>query len=315
MSTVLVVDDSAVDRRLVCGLLERAGEFDVIEAVDGDDALLKIAEALPDVVVTDLIMPRRDGFGLVTAIKEEHPWIPVILITGRGSEEIAARALQHGAASYVAKVSLADDLVPTILRVLNASREDRTHARLLHHMGRCELEFSLRNDIALIGSAVNLLQVMLRCLPLGDEIERLRVGIAVEEALKNAYLHGNLGIGGTDPRPRRDEFAQLAAQRIYVQPYRDRRIRLECDITRDRARFVVRDEGEGFDVSAWLQEGALSDQDESAARGISLMRTIMDEVHYNDRGNEVTLVKHAIMPQTGADSDETGEHRFDLEVG
>lgn len=312
MSTVLVVDDSAVDRRLVRGLLERTGKFDVVEAVDGAEALLKVAESEPDVIVTDLIMPRLDGFGLVAAIKEEHPSIPVILITGRGSEDIAARALQHGAASYVAKVGLADDLVPTISRVLNASREDRTHARLLHHMGRCELEFSLRNDLALIGSAVNLLQVMLRCLPLGDEIERLRVGIAVEEALKNAYLHGNLGIGGSNPRPRRDEFAQLAAQRVYALPYRDRRIQLRCEITRDRARFVVRDEGEGFDVKAWLQDEMLGEQNESATRGISLMRTIMDEVRYNDTGNEVTLVKHAVLPEPGGAAEETGEHKFEL---
>jgi CheY-like chemotaxis protein/anti-sigma regulatory factor (Ser/Thr protein kinase) len=312
MSSVLVVDDSAVDRRLVRGLLERTGEFDVSEAVDGEDALLKIGESIPDVVVTDLIMPRRDGFGLVAAIKEEHPSIPVILITGRGSEDIAAKALQHGAASYVGKVSLADDLVPTIQRVLTASREDRTHARLLHHMGRCELEFSLRNDLALIGSAVNLLQVMLRCLPLGDEIERLRVGIAVEEALKNAYLHGNLGIGGGSPRPRRDEFGPLAAQRVYALPYRDRRIHLQCRITRLQAQFVVRDEGDGFNVKAWLQEGALSDQDASTTRGISLIRTIMDEVRYNDRGNEVTLVKHAVVPQPGDTVEETAAHTFNL---
>lgn len=312
MSTVLVVDDSAVDRRLVRGLLERTGEFDVLEAVDGEDALLKIAESVPDVVVTDLVMPRRDGFGLVAAIKEEHPSIPVIIMTGRGSEEIAARALQHGAASYVGKLSLADHLVPTLVRVLSASREDRTHARLMHHMGRCELEFALRNDAALIGSAVNLLQVMLRCLPLGDEIERLRVGIAVEEALKNAYLHGNLGIGGSTPRPPRDEFPLLAAQRVYALPYRDRRIHLQCRITREQARFVIRDEGDGFDVKAWLPENALSDQDDSATRGISLMRTIMDEVRYNERGNEVTLTKHAVVPESGDAVEETAEHRFEL---
>lgn len=312
MPAVLVVDDSAVDRRIVRGLLERAGGYDVSEAVDGDDALQKINASLPDVVVTDLIMPRRDGFALVKAIKDEHPSIPVILITGRGSEDVAAQALQHGAASYVPKVGLADDLIPTVERVVSAAREDRTHARLLHHMNNSRLEFSLRNDLALIGSAVNLLQLMLRCLPLADEIERLRVGIAIEEALKNAYLHGNLAIGGGDPRPRREEYAAIAAQRVYADPYRDRRVQLQAEISRDSATFVIRDEGDGFDPTPWLQTGALSDQDESATRGISLMRTIMDEVRYNDAGNEVTLVKYAVQPERGQSADETGEHRMNL---
>ena len=312
MPAVLVVDDSAVDRRIVRGLPERAGNYVVVEAVDGDDALQKIAESVPDVVVTDLMMPRRDGFALVAAIKDEHPSIPVILITGRGSEDVAARALQHGAASYVPKVSLADDLVPTVERVVSAAREDRTHARLLHHLDRSRLEFSLRNDLALIGSAVNLLQLMLRCLPLADEIDRLRIGIAVEEALRNAYFHGNLAIGGGDPRPRREEYTALAAQRVYADPFRNRRIRLQAEITRDAATFVVRDEGSGFDPEPWLQSGALSEQDESATRGISLMRTIMDEVRYNDAGNEVTLIKHAVRPDRGPSADETGEHRLNL---
>lgn len=315
MSSVLVVDDSAVDRRIVRGLLERAGDFAVTEAVDGEDALVKLAERAPDVVITDLIMPRRDGFGLVAAIKDDYPSVPVVLITGRGSEDVAARALQHGAASYVPKAALADDLVPTVARVLSASREDRTHARLMHYVNHSRLDFSLRNDLALIHSAVNLLQLMLRCLPLHDEIERLRVGIAVEEALKNAYLHGNLEIGGGEPRPRRDEYLALAQSRVYEAPFRDRRIQLSCDISREQATFRIRDEGPGFDPQPWLHAGALSDQNESAVRGISLMRTIMDEVRYNPDGNEVTLVKRAVQPDAAEAMAETGEQRLGLGEG
>ncbi|MBL8851597.1 MAG: response regulator [Planctomycetaceae bacterium] len=311
MATVLVVDDSAVDRRIVRGLLEHAGDYEVLEAPDGEAALAAVAEREPDVIITDLLMPRMDGFAMVEALKEDSPGIPVILMTGRGSEEIAAKALQHGAASYVAKSRLAHDLTPTVERILSAAREDRTHARLLHHMRACRLEFQLRNDLSLIRAAVNLLQLMLRCLPLADEIERLRVGIALEEALKNAYYHGNLELGGMTPRPPREDYAALAAGRVLTTPYRDRRIHVSAEIGRDEAVFVVRDEGAGFDVSGWLEKSAVLDADAASNRGMSLMRSIMDDVRYNPAGNEVTLHKRAAQPVAAeASLETTGELRF-----
>ena len=311
MPTVLIVDDSAVDRRVVRGLLDHAGEYEVLEAADGEAALAVVEEHVPDIVITDLLMPRMDGFALVEALKEDSPGVPVILMTGRGSEEIAAKALQHGAASYVAKSRLANDLTPAVDRILGAAREDRAQARLMHHMHGCNLEFELRNDLKLIGSAVNLLQLMLRCLELSDEIERLRVGIALEEAMRNAYYHGNLGIGAMDPRPAREEYSELAAGRLREAPYYDRRIHVAAEIGRQAARFVVRDDGEGFDAGAWLKKTAVLDADSAANRGLSLMRSIMDEVRYNDTGNEVTLIKHAVQAPDEDDSlSTTGELRL-----
>lgn len=311
MATVLVVDDSAVDRRIVRGLLEHAGEFEILEAADGEEALAVVARQEPDVIITDLLMPKMDGFAMVEALKEDSPGIPVILMTGRGSEAIAAKALQHGAASYVAKSRLALDLTATVQRILSAAREDRTHARLLHHMCGCQLEFSLRNDLSLIRAAVNLLQLMLRCLPLGDEIERLRVGIALEEALKNAYYHGNLELGAIDPRPDREDYAALAAERVLTSPWRERKIHIDSRINRTEAVFVVRDDGAGFDAAGWTERCAVLDADAAANRGLSLMNSIMDEVRYNAAGNEVTLIKRAVIPEPSSDSlSATGEHRF-----
>lgn len=305
MARVLVVDDSAVDRKIVVALLERSGDYKVVHASDGAEALQAIEESIPDAIVTDLLMPKLDGYGLVEAVKEDYPSVPVILMTGKGSEEVAVRALKHGAASYVPKACLPEDLVPTVQRVISASREDRTHTRLMHHMDGCELEFTLVNDLKLIHSAVSLFQQMLRCLPLGDEIERLRVMIAVEEALKNAYYHGNLEIGASDPRPAREDYMRLALERVYQSPYRDRRIQVTARVDRNQATFIVADGGPGFDAIRLTEAGALAEQDETARRGVSLMRSIMDEVSYNDAGNQVTLVKRAIHPSSDDDGLET----------
>src|SRR5262245_3207159 len=121
MPTILVVDDSPVDRRLVSGLLSKNAYLTIETAASGPDALSAIERSVPDLVVTDLVMPGMDGFELVAKVRGLHPLVPVILMTSMGNEEIAGRALQEGAASYVPKRSLAQKLLDTVQRVLALS--------------------------------------------------------------------------------------------------------------------------------------------------------------------------------------------------
>jgi CheY-like chemotaxis protein/anti-sigma regulatory factor (Ser/Thr protein kinase) len=289
--TVLVVDDSEVDRRLVGGLLEKQGGCHVAYAPDGKVALQQFEEGIPDLVLTDLQMPEMDGLALVAAIKGDYPLTPVILMTAQGSEEIASEALRRGAASYVPKRKLAEDLIDTVERVLAGAREDRTHSRLMHHLTDCEARFVVGNDLTLIRSLVSYLQQLVRCMPLGDETERLRVGIALEEALKNAYYHGSLEVTTGVGWPQRKAIEQIARERLFEEPYRNRRIHVHAKVSRAEATFVIRDEGPGFDASQLPDPADPESHTRTSGRGIILMRTIMDIVRYTPDGNEVTLVK------------------------
>jgi CheY-like chemotaxis protein/anti-sigma regulatory factor (Ser/Thr protein kinase) len=289
--TVLVVDDSEVDRRLVGGLLERQGSCAVVYACDGRAALKQFETAVPDLVLTDLQMPEMDGLELVAAIKGDYPLTPVVLMTAQGSEEIASEALRRGAASYVPKKKLAEDLIETVERVLAAAREDRTHSRLMHHLTDCDARFVVGNDLTLIRALVSYLQQLLRCMPLGDETERLRAGIAIEEALKNAYYHGSLEVTTGAGWPQRKAIEQIARERLSEEPYCHRKIYVRAKVTRAQAEFSIRDEGPGFDTSQLPEAGDPNSHGKSSGRGIILMRTIMDEVRFTPDGNEVTLVK------------------------
>ena len=294
MTTVLVVDDSEVDRRLAGACIEKAVSATVSYASNGREALEYVSQHYPDIVVTDLQMPEVDGLELTATIKREHPLIPVILTTSQGSEEIASKALQIGAASYVPKRRLAEDLAETVNRVLAAARKDRNHSQITHYLSENESVFRIHNDLVLIRELVAHVQELLRCLPLGDETERLRVGIALEEALKNAYYHGNLEVGSSNDKSTQRAFAELAAKRQYEPPYCDRRIIVRTRITRDEAIFTVSDEGLGFDTSKLPGVSDAESYDDASGKGVVLMCTIMDEVKYNEKGNEVTLVKQKV---------------------
>jgi len=135
---------------------------------------------------------------------------------------------------------------------------------------------------------------MLRCVPLGDETERLRVGIALEEALSNALFHGNLELSSNNSHLDRKQYEQLAQDRFMQVPYCDRKIHVRVCISPSEAMFVIGDDGPGFEASIWNDDHAALLTDRSYGRGILLMRSIMDDVSYNEKGNEVTLVKRCI---------------------
>lgn len=300
MATVLVVDDSAVDRRLVGGLLEQDGEYQVDYAIHGVDALGKVDQSPPDLVLTDLIMPEMDGLALVGEMRSRYPAVPVILMTSQGSEEIAVEALQHGAASYVPKHTLASRLEETVHRVLVASRRQRSHVKMLSCMTSNHCRFVLNNDSTLVESMVMYLQESATQMGLCDESERTRIGVALEEALVNALYHGNLEVS-SDLRGEDDKaYYELITNRGRSEPYCNRRIHVEARLSRDEASFSIRDEGKGFDPTNLPDPNDPETLERAHGRGVLLMRAFMDDVSYNSTGNEVTLVKQRRAPDADA---------------
>src|SRR5438034_6154596 len=168
MATVLVVDDSAVDRRFVGGILSRDGRFKVEFAEDGSQALARMREAPPEVIVTDLQMPNRNGLELVAAVRMHHPGVPIILMTGHGSEDLAVEALHRGAANYVPKPQIGERLMESVEEALSLSRADRTYDRLIGCLERCEFEFELESDPTLIDPLVDLVQQVVAGMKLSD---------------------------------------------------------------------------------------------------------------------------------------------------
>lgn len=305
MATVLVVDDSATDRRLIGELLKTDGDLEVRYAVDGVDALAKMEPAAPDLVVTDLIMPQMDGLELVAAVRSRHRFVPVILTTSKGSEEIAVEALQQGAASYVPKRALARELLETVHSVLAVSVQQRYHTRLMGCMTRSDYAFALENDYSLFGPLAGYLQEQVARMGLCDAAELTRIGVALEEALANALYHGNLQVGSELREQDGETYYALVEHRRRQKPYRDRRIHVEVALSRRQATIVVRDEGSGFDPSALPDPTERADLERVCGRGVLLMRTFMDEVVYNHMGNAVTLIKRceaAVDPNNDEDS-------------
>jgi CheY-like chemotaxis protein len=291
MATILVVDDSALDRRLAGGLLEEQAGWKIQYAENGAEALERVDSDPPDLILTDLQMPVMDGLQLVAAIKERYPLVPVILMTAKGSETIAMQALRAGAASYTPKRKLADDLVETVRGVLSLASQQRDRAQLMEYQTSSAVSFALENDAALIAPLINMVQERVIHAGLHDPSEQIRMAIALEEALVNAVFHGNLEISSELRESEDNAYYKLAEERRGQSPYRERRLYLEARRSADELALVVRDDGPGYDPAILPDPRDPANLERASGRGLLLIRTFMDDVRHNDKGNEITMVK------------------------
>ena len=119
MTTVLIVDDSPTVREMVSEQFRKSG-FSVVEAVDGEEAIEKITSKVPDVVVTDIVMPRKNGYELCRWIKNDPRTrqIPVIMCTSKSEEFDVYWGMKQGADAYITKPYHPPDLLDAVKKLL-----------------------------------------------------------------------------------------------------------------------------------------------------------------------------------------------------
>ncbi len=290
MATILIVDDSAVDRRLAGKPLESAG-FQVLYAEDGAKALEVIAGGTLDLVVTDMVMPEVDGLELVKQIKLKYRTLPVIVMTAHGSEEVAVKALQIGAASYVPKKNVARDLEETVRGVLSVSSAKRAEQAILDSLTSVEMHFELKNETAAIRPLIAHMQAQLRQMQVCDDNDIVRVSTALQEALVNAIEHGNLEIDSALREHRDGNYGKLVKQRATEEPYCTRRVRIQTRMSRESAEWVICDEGPGYNPEILPDPRDPANLQKVSGRGLLLIRTFMDDVSFNETANEIRMIK------------------------
>ncbi len=162
---ILIVDDEADIRELIAGILQDEG-YETRLAHNSDAALAVIADRRPSLIVLDIWLQgsKLDGLDLLNVIKEKHPELPVVIISGHGNIETAVSAIKRGAYEYIEKPFKADRLIHVIGRALDASRLKRENEVL---KGRAGVETEL------LGSSIamrHLRQTMKKVAPANSRV-------------------------------------------------------------------------------------------------------------------------------------------------
>jgi PAS domain S-box-containing protein len=131
-SRVLLADDNADMRDYLCRLL--ATQYDCVAVADGEEALAATRRQRPDLILTDVMMPRLDGFGLLEKLRDDPALrtVPVIVLSARAGDEAKVEGLRKGAADYLVKPFSAREFRARIAANIELSRTRAQSARVMH---------------------------------------------------------------------------------------------------------------------------------------------------------------------------------------
>lgn len=291
MAKILVAEDSPTHTKLIRSILESAGH--VVEcAVDGQDAIKHVAVADFDLIVSDLNMPVLNGCDMVEQLTASHPEIPVVVVTARGSESLAVDALAIGAADFVPKDSMAGLLNRVVGQLVRYRASDRAIASLAGQLREPEFYFKLQSDPACIPAVAEYLIGTMAAAKCATSNLRYRVATAVARAIFNAIEYGNLERDALAVPSGADTTAdQGISDQGISDDQRDLVVRVKVSIADEDTRVSVSHEGKGSLTRTSPAPGTPESFENEQSRGLVLMTSFMDDVMFNRRCNEVTMVK------------------------
>jgi len=270
--TALIVDDEEDIADVLAQIVRERG-FEPHVLHEGRTALQWARDHVPDLLLLDLMLPDLDGYSVCRQLKLDRATnrIAIIMVTGMGRPEDRVHGLEVGANEYVTKPFTVEQLTDALLRA-TAWREN-----LLQSGTQGEVNFELRSDTKLLAELNQMLSSILLHSGL-SEIEASRLTMAVREMGTNAMEWGH----------------RKQAEMLLTVTYR---------IDPKKVEIIVRDTGPGFDRTniphaADPEDPARHMELRNALGlrpggfGILMTRGLVDEMYYNQKGNEVRLVKY-----------------------
>jgi DNA-binding response OmpR family regulator len=285
MGTALIVEDHPEQADLVARIL-RLRNYDPIVAEDGETALRLAREHVPDVVLLDLMLPDINGFDVCRRLRTDRATmlIPVVMLTALDDAQHRVHGFRVGANAYVTKPYGVEDLFEaiTLVRAWRHSMDQRAL--------QGEIHVELSSEINFLKDLNDFLMLVCQATPLtNDQVIQLRQ--AVMEMAQNAIEWGNLHQS-------------------------DRLVNITYRVYDDHLEIVVRDQGQGFDRASLPHAAVPGDpfthldvREKLGLRaggfGLLICQGMVDEVRYNNVGNEVTLIKLFAPPPRHLASEES----------
>lgn len=301
MPVILHVDPSTADRDSIREALASQETWSIEGAESYDEARIRLDQGPVDLILCEMDLGDGEWRDVLSAVRSRQLTAPVIIVSSQMTIESAAQAVREGAEGVLVKGGDSSEwFFPMECAIDRAtSRSMRQSAE--NTLDQLTQKFILENEKGRIPYLVNLLVENCDRFGLLDDRDRMRIQVALEEALLNSVVHGNLEVSSRLRELEGDLFEQAIAERKVIEPYRSRRVTLIAHYSHTEARFTIRDEGPGFDVTKVrnpTEDDAIA---LASGRGILLMRSFMDDVEYNNKGNEVSMLKRrssTLSPQS-----------------
>ena len=306
---ILIVDDN-ID------LLDYLKDFfmiynyDVILAETGAEGINKFREFMPDIVISDMRLPDKNGNIVVKEIKEIDRDVPIIIITGYSDHQLILSAMKNGAVDLLKKPFKPNDLKYLINKIETLFRKIKV--KLSASFVQWEKRhIIIRNDIHIIRSVVDFIFSNIDYI--SEDVSFMKIGL--QEVLINAIEHGNLDITHKEKQELLDrgDYNRILNERMQQSEYRDKFVDIKIFSTPEYLKITIQDMGKGFDLSSIPDPENPENFLKESGKGILMAIHAFDRVEYNEVGNCVTMIKHSEFVEQRV-SDSKFDEKEDLEV-
>lgn len=288
---LLIADDTAEVLNFLQDFFVKAGHA-VFCARDGEEALKTLQNEEIDGIFCALTMPKLGGLELLKEVQSANSRRPLVILCPPNDSENALNALQLGACDYLLKAINPLELQRTLDRVVSLQEGFHFSAYAMDHLLQETRTLEIGNDFTGLNRIIAFMTQDLPSYGILNQEQLFRMNMLLKEAIENAIFHGNLELRSEMRRENPELFYKTAAQKRDIDPYKDRKLILQYDISRNSAKYVVRDEGKGFVHADLLDPADPDNLLRIEGRGLIMIMNFMDEVFWNDRGNEVTMVRY-----------------------
>ena len=288
---LLIADDTAEVLNFLQDFFVKAGHS-VVCARDGEEALKILQNEEIDGICCALTMPKLGGLELLKEVQSANSRRPIVILCPPNDSENALNALQLGACDYLLKAINPLELQRTLDRVVSLQEGFHFSAYAMDHLLQETRTLEIGNDFTGLNRIIAFMTQDLPSYGILNQEQLFRMNMLLKEAIENAIFHGNLELRSEMRRENPELFYKTAAQKRDIDPYKDRKLILQYDISRNSAKYVVRDEGKGFVHADLLDPADPDNLLRIEGRGLIMIMNFMDEVFWNDRGNEVTMVRY-----------------------
>lgn len=266
---LLLVDSrNAWSGRLYKILSENSIELDVLASAQA--ALSFLQSRFFDALLLDVPLPDMPAPQMVAITRNRFPFLPIVILAEENGMTEAVGALKAGAFHFIPANFEPRQALGALRKILALQNEPVTLSRALPDLKQT-IQFSLPSTLDYItGAAAHLTETLVRFGII--TVEELNIKVALVEALTNAMEHGN----GFDPK---------------------KLVKVEAKFLEDKAEIKITDQGKGFNHEKLPNPTAPENLYKPRGRGIYMIHRLMDEVHFNRKGNVVQLVKYRRLPK------------------
>ena len=262
---ILLVDDDKEVNEGVNKFLTTRG-YVVMSAYDGQAGLKAFQGGFFDLVLSGLRLPEIDGMQLLKAIKSINPRVPIIIISGEGDVATVVDSLKHGAENFLTKPLQMDTLNKIIEQALTISYQ-KLGTSFLVCKAQQTTYIQCPSQPEAISEIVFFIAQSSVIINFAEYDLDNNIKLALVEAITNSMEHGN----GWDET---------------------KMVSMQIDVSPQQLKVIISDCGEGFDHNSPPDPTDPENLLLERGRGIFLIKAIMDEVIYNSKGNEITIIKN-----------------------